>query len=74
MLANGQVRINPCVSLMLEVHVNAIHVLFDEIVLKRLDRQRVVRERGRSAVLREAASDFLKRMEAEEIDRRYAAG
>ena len=34
----------------------------------------MVRERGRSAVLREAAADFLARKEAEEVDRRYEAG
>ncbi len=54
--------------------VRAIQVTFDEILLERLDRYPAVRERGRSAVLRDAARDFLKRLEAEEIDRRYAAG
>ena len=34
----------------------------------------MVRERGRSAVLRAAAAAFLKRKEAEEIDRRYHEG
>ena len=34
----------------------------------------MVRERGRSAVLREAAADFLARKDAEEVDRRYEAG
>lgn len=51
-----------------------IQVTFDETLLARLDRHRMVRERGRSAVLREAAADFLKRKEAEEIDRRYREG
>lgn len=51
-----------------------IQVTFDETLLARLDRHPMVRERGRSAVLRKAASDFLKRQEAEEIDRRYRAG
>ena len=51
-----------------------IQVTFDETLLARLDRHPMVRERGRSAVLRQAASDFLKRQEAQEIDRRYRAG
>lgn len=54
--------------------MKAIQVTFDEILLERLDRHPSVRERGRSAVLRDAARDFLKRLEAEEIDRRYAEG
>jgi len=55
-------------------HMKPIQVTFDETLLARLDRHPMVRERGRSAVLRKAASDFLKRQEAEEIDRRYRAG
>ena len=51
-----------------------IQVTFDDALLERLDRNPTVRERGRSAVLREAAADFLARKDAEEIDRRYAAG
>ena len=51
-----------------------IRVTFDDALLERLDRHPAVRERGRSAVLREAAADFLAREDAEEIDRRYVAG
>lgn len=51
-----------------------IQVTFDEALLARLDRHPMVRERGRSAVLREAAADFLARKDAEEVDRRYEAG
>lgn len=54
--------------------MKAIQVTFDEALLARLDRHPMVRERGRSAVLREAAAAFLKRKEAEEIDRRYREG
>lgn len=54
--------------------MKAIQVTFDETLLERLDRHPAVRERGRSAVLRDAARDFLKRLEVEEIDRRYAEG
>ena len=51
-----------------------IQVTFDEALLARLDRHPMVRERGRSAVLREAAADFLARKDAEQVDRRYEAG
>ena len=54
--------------------MRAIQVTFDETLLARLDRHPMVRERGRSAVLREAAADLLKRKEAEEVDRRYREG
>ena len=50
-----------------------IQVTFDDALLERLDQHPSVRERGRSAVLREAAADYLARKEAEEIDRRYEA-
>lgn len=51
-----------------------IRVTFDDALLERLDRHPAVRERGRSAVLREATAEFLAREDAEEIDRRYVAG
>ena len=54
--------------------MKAIQVTFDEALLAELDRHPAVRERGRSAVLREAAVEYLKRREAEEISRRYRAG
>ena len=54
--------------------MKAIQVTFDETLLARLDRHPMVRERGRSAVLREAAADFLKRQQTEEIDRSYREG
>ena len=54
--------------------MKAIQVTFDEVLLARLDRHPAVRERGRSAVLREAAAAFLAHEEAEEIARRYRAG
>ena len=47
-----------------------IRVTFDDALLERLDRHPAVRERGRSAVLREATAEFLAREDAEEIDRR----
>ena len=55
-------------------NMKAIQVTFDEALLERLDKNPAVRERGRSAVLREAAADYLKRQDAEEVARRYRAG
>ena len=57
-----------------DANMKAIQVTFDEELLEKLDRHPAVRERGRSAVLREAAVDYLKRRDAEEITRRYRAG
>lgn len=53
--------------------MKAIQVTFDDTLLNRLDQHPSVRERGRSAVLREAAADYLARKEAEDVDRRYEA-
>ena len=53
--------------------MKAIRVTFDEALLEKLDRRPAVRERGRSAVLREGALEYLKRREAEETARRYRA-
>lgn len=47
---------------------------FDEALLERLDRDPAVQERGRSAVLREAAAAYLVRKEADVISDRYRAG
>jgi metal-responsive CopG/Arc/MetJ family transcriptional regulator len=55
-------------------NMKAIQVTFDEALLERLDRHPSVRERGRSAVVREAAAEYLKRQDAEDIARRYRAG
>lgn len=54
--------------------MKAIQITFDEELLKRLDRHPSVQERGRSAVLREAAVEYLERRDAEQIARRYRAG
>ena len=51
-----------------------IQVTFDDALLERLDGHPTVRKRGRSAVLREAAAEYLTRKDAEEIDRRYRDG
>ena len=54
--------------------MKAIQITFDEALLERLDRHPSVRQRGRSAVVREAAAEYLKRQDAEDIARRYRAG
>ncbi|MDE2869494.1 MAG: ribbon-helix-helix protein, CopG family [Chloroflexota bacterium] len=54
--------------------MKAIQVTFEEALLERLDRDPAVRERGRSAVLREAAATYLARKDAEDIALRYRAG
>ena len=54
--------------------MKAIQVTFDETLLERLDSHPAVKKRGRSAVLRAAAREFLRRRETEEVDRRYLAG
>ena len=54
--------------------MKAIQVTFDEALLERLDQHPAVRERGRSAVLREAAAAYLAHREAEDIADRYRAG
>lgn len=54
--------------------MKAIHVTFDEALLERLDGLPEVRERGRSAVLREAVTTWLARKNAESITRRYREG
>jgi metal-responsive CopG/Arc/MetJ family transcriptional regulator len=48
-----------------------IQVMFDEDLLAALDADPVVRERGRSAVLRDAAADYLERCRKEHIARQY---
>ena len=52
--------------------MKAIQITFDEALLERLDRHPSVRERGRSAVVREAAAEYLKRQE--DIARQYRTG
>lgn len=54
--------------------MKAIQITFDEELLDRLDRLPAVQERGRSAVLREAAAVFLTLQEAKDISDRYRAG
>jgi metal-responsive CopG/Arc/MetJ family transcriptional regulator len=48
-----------------------IQVTFDEDLLAELDERPEVRERGRSAVLREAAAAYLVQRRTEDIERQY---
>ena len=54
--------------------MKAIQITFDEALLERLDRDPSVRQRGRSSVVREAAAEYLKRQDADDIARRYREG
>jgi metal-responsive CopG/Arc/MetJ family transcriptional regulator len=51
--------------------MKAIQVMFEEALLAELDGTAEVRERGRSAVLRQLAGDFLRRRRKQEIDSQY---
>jgi metal-responsive CopG/Arc/MetJ family transcriptional regulator len=51
--------------------MKAIQIMFDEDLLSELDETTDVQERGRSAVLRELASDFLRQRREREIDAQY---
>ena len=51
--------------------MKAVQVMFDEDLLAELDETADVREKGRSAVLRELASDFLRQRREAEIDEQY---
>ncbi|NQW04788.1 MAG: ribbon-helix-helix protein, CopG family [Acidobacteria bacterium] len=48
-----------------------IQVMFDEALLKRLDADEEVRQVGRSAVLRRAAADYLRRRKAKTTAEAY---
>ena len=54
--------------------MKAVQVLFDEHLLKRLDADEDVRRAGRSAVLRRAATEYLRRRRAERITEAYRRG
>ena len=55
--------------------MKTIRVEFDEAVLERFDRHPTVRERGRSAVLQEAASAYLMGADNDNnVAERYRAG
>lgn len=51
--------------------MKTIQVMFDEDLLAELDETAEVREKGRSAVLRQLTSNFLRRRRKQEIDDQY---
>jgi metal-responsive CopG/Arc/MetJ family transcriptional regulator len=50
-----------------------IQVMFDETLLRRLDADAEVKKRGRSAVLRRAAAEYLGRSRRKRISEAYRA-
>jgi metal-responsive CopG/Arc/MetJ family transcriptional regulator len=53
------------------MYMKAIQVTFDEKLLAHLDRDKEVRRDGRSAVLRRAAAEYLRRARRSEISEAY---
>lgn len=53
------------------IHMKAIQVTFDEDLLRAFDATDEVRRRGRSAVLRQAAEEYLSRRRRQEIAEAY---
>jgi metal-responsive CopG/Arc/MetJ family transcriptional regulator len=51
--------------------MKAVQIMFDEDLLAELDETVDVREKGRSAVLRQLASDFVRQRREHEIDAQY---
>lgn len=51
--------------------MKAVQIMFDEDLLAELDETVDVREKGRSAVLRQLASDFVRQRREREIDAQY---
>jgi metal-responsive CopG/Arc/MetJ family transcriptional regulator len=51
--------------------MKAIQVMFEEDLLSELDKTPDVREKGRSAVLRQLTGEFLRRRREENIDTQY---
>ena len=53
------------------INMKPIQVLFDEQLLRVLDADEEVRKHGRSAVLRRAAAEYLRRSRARRIAEQY---
>jgi metal-responsive CopG/Arc/MetJ family transcriptional regulator len=51
--------------------MKTVQVMFDEDLLAELDETAEVREKGRSAVLRQLTSNFLRQRREREIDAQY---
>lgn len=53
------------------MYMKAIQVMIDERLLARVDAQPEVKKEGRSAFLRRALEDYLRRKRAREVDAAY---
>lgn len=51
--------------------MKSVQVMFDEKLLAELDQTEEVREKGRSTVLRQLTSEFLRRSRGRQIDAQY---
>ncbi|HKI02225.1 MAG TPA: ribbon-helix-helix protein, CopG family [Thermoanaerobaculia bacterium] len=51
--------------------MKAVQIMLDEDLLAQLDETTEVREKGRSAVLRQLTSDFLRKHREKEVDAQY---
>ncbi len=58
-------------NIMISINMKPIQILIDEKLLKHLDADEEVRKAGRSAVLRRAAAEYLRRSRARRIAERY---
>ena len=54
------------------MYMKAVQVLFDEALLRRLDGDAEVKAHGRSAVLRRAAAEYLRRRRSKTIADAYS--
>ena len=56
---------------MYSIHMKAIQVTFDESLLEKLDADEEVKRHGRSAVMRRAVADYLRRRRSARIREGY---
>ena len=54
--------------------MKAIHISFDERLLETLDRDEEVKQNGRSAVIRWAVADYLRKKHRESLAQAYQRG
>lgn len=55
----------------MKTNIKPIQVLFDEALLRELDADEEVKKHGRSAVLRRATAEYLRRSRARRIEAQY---
>lgn len=56
------------------IHMKAVQFTIDDELLRRIDNHPATKERGRSAFLREAAIELLRRQRSKDIREAYRAG